>query len=947
MHKIRRSKLVLFCCFLAISLCIPPISSTPVVVPVLQPALAFLSQAVTAVSYFIVNMATKDTNSVALDALQASFVPKIEPVVQSVAEQASVPQYIAPAVESSVVTSVAHTAPLIKNTAITVNSTAQDTEMVVKTVIDTIVHKQPLKIIITPHSKSFREQLLAEPIYQESPVYNKVQTPGTVSYNHVDGGYLKLSVQPKEQNLGTRVHEQGRDAYIKHLFLMSTDSTYVHDWQVTCNNIISNAWELANPNTTERLRAYFTLNALKVRYPLQESFDNFIRHINLDVTNESGELHTAHFKPYLQERLADIVYRISNRSDQAFLRHERLIDKGADGLVTRTLHGVQHWWSSGRMSEQILNNPFNQKIITMLDASAQLDKTVVTQIAKEFPRNEIIQKVYQEFSIDYQHEQDRIYDQLYTPEGIARIYQTDPLWTRLAHQEKQVIAHDEKKLTQWQTDLAVRHHIKTTVQHAWQIPDSAPAMVHQTLYDLIQDGTILTNPVALTDFITARCQTASAAEYQELTKAFFLPNGILKDFAHYSAAQLTEMPAAINMPEQRELRKAFNHALYWIDSQHVHADIAHKIMTYCQQALAAKAVDPEHSAAYAILAQWLDNAVSSSTITQASLVLDVTQLSESDAKNKIVAYNAALLSRLHQLQSAENVDYSRISKVHDTFATLQRIHTNLGFNDITTRAASDALTALLKDDKEIKIVAKAVAADIDTAVDMPMPSPQLPDESEEDEEEEQQQKVEKNQQDKQKAERITNSSTAEEIVDALESLLDELAQGIKWNPARLIRSIKLHKHIPGAMGTNGPIRRLVTYVKQQSANKLVIKGPTAINNVIDIKGPIWELEKALQLTELEETIIAFDKEYAAEILGKIVTREFDIITEKALIECKNINWATRIGSSAEKLQNQFLEQQQVAQAHGKIFEIHSKGPIPLAWQQWFTEHTMKYFEGLG
>ena len=71
------------------------------------------------------------------------------------------------------------------------------------------------------------------------------------------------------------------------------------------------------------------------------------------------------------------------------------------------------------------------------------------------------------------------------------------------------------------------------------------------------------------------------------------------------------------------------------------------------------------------------------------------------------------------------------------------------------------------------------------------------------------------------------------------------------------------------MGKNGPLKQVLEEAKKVTDNPA-------------IKGPVYELEKALELRAKGEKIVEFGK--------KIGQREFDIVTESKLIECKNMEW---------------------------------------------------------
>lgn len=105
------------------------------------------------------------------------------------------------------------------------------------------------------------------------------------------------------------------------------------------------------------------------------------------------------------------------------------------------------------------------------------------------------------------------------------------------------------------------------------------------------------------------------------------------------------------------------------------------------------------------------------------------------------------------------------------------------------------------------------------------------------------------------------------------------------------------------------------------------------------KGHLFELEHALNITESlqPETILGF----GVIIKYKKKQREFDIVTDRRCIECKNISWVHK--KNEQKLQCQFLEQQQLVNAYNRttrkvaVYQVVSKQPIPATWQEWFKQ----------
>jgi len=138
--------------------------------------------------------------------------------------------------------------------------------------------------------------------------------------------------------------------------------------------------------------------------------------------------------------------------------------------------------------------------------------------------------------------------------------------------------------------------------------------------------------------------------------------------------------------------------------------------------------------------------------------------------------------------------------------------------------------------------------------------------------------------------------------------------------------------VKGALEKNGPLRNVLECGK---------KGCDLKGTLSTARGAMYELEKALELIKKEETVLAFGDHLKFET----ASREFDIITNKRLIECKNINWKTISPEELGRRKGQFGSQLKIAKGLGKMFEVHSKCPIPDELKQWFIKKGIRFIEG--
>lgn len=148
--------------------------------------------------------------------------------------------------------------------------------------------------------------------------------------------------------------------------------------------------------------------------------------------------------------------------------------------------------------------------------------------------------------------------------------------------------------------------------------------------------------------------------------------------------------------------------------------------------------------------------------------------------------------------------------------------------------------------------------------------------------------------------------------------------------SKLEEAIKLFENMPSAMGKDGPLRKVLECGKKGGL-------PGELNTA---RGAMYELERAVELSKQGEIVTKLGEK----ITVGSMSREFDIVTNNKLIECKNIDWTRKVGNDANKMKGIFGEQKKIAQQIGKVFEVHSRN-IPNEWKSWFIEIGIQVVEG--
>ena len=143
------------------------------------------------------------------------------------------------------------------------------------------------------------------------------------------------------------------------------------------------------------------------------------------------------------------------------------------------------------------------------------------------------------------------------------------------------------------------------------------------------------------------------------------------------------------------------------------------------------------------------------------------------------------------------------------------------------------------------------------------------------------------------------------------------------------------KHIPGsfkntatALGNkeNGALARILRCGSSLEGQELST-----------VRGALYEAETAYRIGKYEEEVV--------ELGTKLGNYDFDVVTKTRLIECKNIKWPEYVSERSNGMQSTFGSQLRLAKEQQKIFEVHSKQPVPDDWKQWFISKGIKVVEG--
>ncbi|MFZ5954245.1 MAG: EndoU domain-containing protein [Candidatus Dependentiae bacterium] len=489
--------------------------------------------------------------------------------------------------------------------------------------------------------------------------------PGVTRYQHESGLFAQVEAKIPQYNLGHALYCQQAQSAYRHFALVRTSPEYVHYIRQRLDQVLQTTIKFSSASITDRVRAFFELNASHDSWWVQGKIDPLVRDINNFATLGDYELTSVNFQHNLHGIVTNYLKDIGNKSDvSGLVKTLGLSDQGSESWTSsiyRFARNATHWYPN---QEKVFAHPTNQKLLRLIDACDRYDMTQVQNIMTELADNHLGQQIYKEFC-------DQYHNMLYTKEGIYRLYENDPVWQKLSLDQKNEIALDAIKRQELNHELALRHIVKENICKAWSIPQSALPSVHQTVYKIVDQPELLTSPAKLSEFLAKEATTIPAHEYETWMKSFFCKNGLIADFVNWPEATQYGMPLTIHKQENVLLRHSFNNALSLIHANHAQAPVAKQIICYIERALTTQ--DVQLAQSYKTIVNSLEHSIAN-RYPLAKIIPDFsTQYSRPIAirlQNLLVKMTSKLLES-HKAAVVARAAYSTIHQFSDALRALK------------------------------------------------------------------------------------------------------------------------------------------------------------------------------------------------------------------------------------------------------------------------------------
>ncbi len=187
------------------------------------------------------------------------------------------------------------------------------------------------------------------------------------------------------------------------------------------------------------------------------------------------------------------------------------------------------------------------------------------------------------------------------------------------------------------------------------------------------------------------------------------------------------------------------------------------------------------------------------------------------------------------------------------------------------------------------------------------------------------------------AEKKLASDTATAVSDAFKNIpatcakLDPSIGNIK----KIEEAITVFKESPGAVGTDGPISRVLRLGKKNAV-------PGQLSRA---RGSAYELEAALDVKLKGEKDIVFGNRHQIIKNGSATTIEADIETATKIIECKNWYWSKQSEAAINDFKEQLLDLRMAAEKCNKTLKFYSKHSLPKTLKEWLAHEKIPFTEG--
>lgn len=333
--------------------------------------------------------------------------------------------------------------------------------------------------------------------------------------------------------------------------------------------------KLTSEDVNDRISALYELsNSVQISGVFGEYANNAIQRLLKGYIHTNGDINLKSIackNNYSQSIIKDFIHQMKQHVDidykfyKSALKENPLYTKHFLNASSR----VGMWFKENVIfsSDTDLRNvmkahPLYQARLDLINAGKNYNFTQAQALVKQSGNDALMQtmnnELYGQYQIKLTAEQQKIAEYkaaMFNELGYYKACLDNPAWLNLSAQDRIAIAQSPERLADFNKALLAQLTIKNKLMEAWNIPQDAQPAVHEAIYQLInQDPSALQNVSLLIDGISEVAKGKS-----EVTAAFFLPNGIMNDFAHLARAKTLPNSSLLLTDEYCDIRKMLNH----------------------------------------------------------------------------------------------------------------------------------------------------------------------------------------------------------------------------------------------------------------------------------------------------------------------------------------------------------------------------------------------------
>ena len=324
-----------------------------------------------------------------------------------------------------------------------------------------------------------------------------------------------------------------------------------------------------SPDFIQRLHARMAMRGLWIDAPLVDNVLVTVNNLDTLFFHYDGTICREALHKYTQacESIVGLIDWIDYQIGDIIPRDHYISRQNYDllkaGCSSNIFSYIYRWWNAitGRhctTTKAMLSNAdkFNADMFKCIDHCERYEFKAAEQL-RDTHKSALLNDIIQYYKkVQIQQESQKLAS-LYDEHGIIRIAYNDPLYKQYKLELETAPAQQKNIINQ---NFLVRYHLKNTMHEKWGIPQSAPTCVHDALYSIMgTDCSALSDISLLQERIEQIVTDAPAEQRGQLVNAFYLPNGIFKEYAlHDINVQAIKMPASIVDASSSDARQQLN-----------------------------------------------------------------------------------------------------------------------------------------------------------------------------------------------------------------------------------------------------------------------------------------------------------------------------------------------------------------------------------------------------